>query len=450
MKYSIIHCPFSIAQGKLLYMRVEYVVIADFRGIGRFRLADTQDTRPIVFIGENGAGKSSMIEAINIALSHFTSRMRNPKASGKQIQEIDIRDSKPWCEISMSVLTRPGYARRNDFNWSVVKYRRGQERDQGSSLDMLRQQVQDMQENLRQPGINLPVVAYYPTNRRIVDVSVRPGADEASNPVDAYDAGTHGSTVDFQLFFQWFREREDAENRIRLRENAAYRDRALEAVRSSISELFPGFTELHVNQRGQSLELTKVEGAIRTELPFTQLSDGEKCGIALVADIARRLTIANPSLSNPLAGDGIVLIDEIELHLHPRWQRLMVPRLTKIFPNCQFIISTHSPQVLSEIRSAYVYLLQPERETNQGIRATLLDSLYGRDSNRLLEDVMGDHERPAEVQEALLEMFRIIDRGDLDGARKQREELVLAGLYEDEPVFAKADVLMRKKEILGH
>jgi predicted ATP-binding protein involved in virulence len=86
------------------------------------------------------------------------------------------------------------------------------------------------------------------------------------------------------------------------------------------------------------------------------LSDGEKCLLAMVGDLARRLAIANPDYPDALQGEAIVLIDEIELHLHPSWQRNIIPALKRTFPKCQFIITTHSPQVLSYIQPKNIYL----------------------------------------------------------------------------------------------
>ncbi len=301
----------------------------------------------------------------------------------------DIRNGCPYCNLGISVHSF-GFP-RDAVSWSVVKYRRGYVRNHDSSLEELRQAVEDILLRLHGPDPKLPVVAYYPTNRRVMDLSVRRGAEGASSPIDAYDVSATGGTVDFQAFFEWFREREDAENRIRLRESPVFRDHALEAVRRALGEIFPGYTDLHVEQSGQSLVLTKVTGDSGSDILFTQLSDGEKCGVALVADIARRLAIANPVLTDPLNGEGVVLIDEIELHLHPRWQRSIMSRLTGAFPNCQFIISTHSPQVVSELKTAYVYLLKP---ASDGITCTRVDPLYGRDTNRILEDVMGGDTYP--------------------------------------------------------
>jgi predicted ATP-binding protein involved in virulence len=96
----------------------------------------------------------------------------------------------------------------------------------------------------------------------------------------------------------------------------------------------------------------------------------------MVGDLARRLAIANPGLKNPLYGFGVVLIDEIELHLHPKWQREIIPALTRTFPHCQFIVTTHSPQVVGEIKPQGIYILE---KTENGIIVQRPQSSYGRD-----------------------------------------------------------------------
>lgn len=75
--------------------------------------------------------------------------------------------------------------------------------------------------------------------------------------------------------------------------------------------------------------------------------------MALLGDLARRIAIANPYRENPMEGEGIVLIDEIELHMHPSWQRRILGVLKQLFPNVQFIITTHSPQVLGSVDNSY-------------------------------------------------------------------------------------------------
>jgi hypothetical protein len=181
------------------------------------------------------------------------------------------------------------------------------------------------------------------------------------------------------------------------------------------------------------------------ELIIDQLSDGEKCLLAMVGDIARRLAIANPSLDDPLQGEGIVLIDEIELHLHPQWQHKIIPRLTETFPNCQFIVTTHSPQILSHVYPENIYILQ---STPDGIIASNPESSYGRDSNQILEDYMGTPERPQDIKDKILELFRLIDRNDFAGA-KQLCQSIGSEIGFDEPELLRAGVVIKRKEILG-
>jgi predicted ATP-binding protein involved in virulence len=188
-------------------------------------------------------------------------------------------------------------------------------------------------------------------------------------------------SITFDSFFKWFRNIEDLENE-KIRDDANYQDKQLVAVRNAIHTLIPEFDDLRVKRNPLKMTVNK-NGQ---ELSINQLSDGEKCLLAMVGDIARRLAIANPSLDDPLQGEGIVLIDEIELHLHPQWQHKIIHRLTKTFPNCQFIVTTHSPQVLSHVQPENIYILQ---STPDGIIASDPESSYGRDSNQILENVMG-------------------------------------------------------------
>lgn len=158
-------------------------------------------------------------------------------------------------------------------------------------------------------------------------------------------------------------------------DNFKYEDKQLKAIRDAIYSLIPEFYNLRVRRSPLRMTVNKTIGDKVEELSIDQLSDGEKCLLAMVGDIARRLAIANPSLGDPLQGEGIVLIDEIELHLHPQWQHKIIPRLTETFPNCQFIVTTHSPQILSHVYPENIYILQ---STPDGIIASNPESSYGR------------------------------------------------------------------------
>jgi predicted ATP-binding protein involved in virulence len=275
----------------------------------------------------------------------------------------------------------------------------------------------------------LPLAVYYPVNRApATDISPRAKSGSRHyefEPFDAYVGALDGGGRDFKPFFEWFREREDLENEQRLQVDPSRFDPQLGAVRAAIEKLVPGFSGLRV-QRAPLRMVVQKEGAI---LELDQLSDGEKCLLALAGDLGRRLAIANPSLSEPLSAEAVVLIDEIELHLHPGWQRMVVERLCQTFPNCQFIMTTHSPQVLSQIPAESVVLL------DQFQRVALPAGTLGRDSNSILEEVMGVPERPQSSANRIHEIARMIDSGDLPQARQALDELAkLLGEHDSEVV----------------
>lgn len=148
-----------------------------------------------------------------------------------------------------------------------------------------------------------------------------------------------------------------------------------------------------------------------------QLSQGERSLLALVADIAYRLAIMNPTSEDPLHGKGIVLIDEIDLHLHPRWQRSVIRNLQTTFPNCQFIITTHSPLVVSDPQEVQVFLLE-EGSTRE------LDNLYGMDIEQVLFEIMDTPLRHEPLQEKLNDLMDAIQDKKFNKAKKLRNELL--------------------------
>ena len=158
-----------------------------------------------------------------------------------------------------------------------------------------------------------------------------------------------------------------------------------------------------------------------TNLDVLQLSDGEKCTLALFGDIARRLAIANPSLDDPLQGDGVVLIDELELHMHTSWQRKVISMLKKTFPNIQFIITTHSPQILGEVYHDFnVYALSRNGSDIQVVQTT---GMFGMDSNSILEDKMETDSVSAIIKQKTEEMYSLLELKDFDGAENIADEI---------------------------
>jgi predicted ATP-binding protein involved in virulence len=117
----------------------------------------------------------------------------------------------------------------------------------------------------------------------------------------------------------------------------------------------------------------------------------------------------------------------------------------EIFPNCQFIVTTHSPQILSHVKADHVFLLQQE---NDNVSVKKPTESYGKSSNRQLEDILGVDARPLEIKKELHRLFEFIQKGNLDEAKQLMSELENK-IEGREPELVKANVLIKRKEILG-
>lgn len=201
--------------------------------------------------------------------------------------------------------------------------------------------------------------------------------------------------------------------------------------------MLSGFEDIHIDRRPLAMKVKK-DGRY---LKIDQLSDGEKCTIALFGDLARRMALANPQLSNPLDGSGVVLIDELELHMHTSWQRKVVQVLKKTFPNIQFIITTHSPQILGELDETFnlFYMLREDGK----VHLQQYQSFIGWDANVILEEVMKTSSVNIEVKKLVEKMYEHIDDREYDLAEKIADELdKIANGYVDG--VAKARILISR------
>lgn len=398
-----------------------------------------------VFVGMNGAGKSSILDATAILLSWLVNRIKHSGASGRPITESDIKNGESSANLEITLNEDGRY-----FGWNIAKVRRGHsKKDVASILISVSESAKRMQNEITESHgqVNLPLFAYYPVNRAVLDIPPRIRDRHRFDLLSAYDeALTSGSN--FRTFFEWFREREDLENENRRYidqqikpEDYQFPDPQLEAVRKTLAQFMPDFENPTVRRNPLRMEVEK-QGE---RITVNQLSDGEKCLMAMVGDMARRMAIANPLRDNPLEGEGVVLIDEIDLHLHPKWQRMVIPKLAEVFPNCQFLISTHSPHVITHVQSENLFLLSM---TPEGLKALRPTESYGMTVERVLEDLMGlETTRPDDVKDAFRQIYEQIDRGDLARARGAIEKL--ENQIGGDPELVKATVLIKRKELIG-
>ena len=416
-------------------MIVEKLKLVNFRGIDEMEL--DFDPKVNVIFGANGAGKSTILDALAISLSWAANRIKHSTSSGKPIVERDIKNGTSFSSLEIET----------DFaSWKIVKNKKGRGSPGGkSNFSELKEFVESIQNRLEHNdnSMGLPLFVYYPVNRAVVDIPLRIRKKHNFDVFSAYDEALDGG-ASFRAFFEWYREKEDLENEMRLNSPnniAIMMDYHLQTVRSAWEAFLPEFKNFRVRRNPLRLEVEKNGEKVSVD----QLSDGEKILITVVGDLARRLAIANPGLNNPLECKAIVLIDEIDLHLHPAWQRMVIEKFPTVFPNCQFIVTTHSPHVLTHTTVERLIKLTQE---NMKIDWERPVESYGKNTDRVLEDLMGlDTTRPDGVTEGLTEIYKLISNNKLDDALNKINQLKQT--IGDDPDLLRAEVLIKRKEIIG-
>ena len=184
---------------------------------------------------------------------------------------------------------------------------------------------------------------------------------------------------------------------------------ALRAVLQAIQDCVEGSESVYYDGRYSDLVVC---WSGREPQLLSHLSDGQAIMLTLVADIARRAAILNPHLGTSALAEtpGVVLIDELDLHLHPKWQRRIIHDLKRTFPQVQFVTTSHSPQLIGETQSAEVMILE-DNQSGSPPRS------FGIDSSRVLEEVMRTSSRNLDIEKLLVQLFKTIDQEDFVTAR---------------------------------
>ncbi len=321
-------------------MKIERVIIRNFRCIRSLDFVPSE--RMNVLVGVNGAGKSTFLEACRILLSWLVARINNPKGRGLNITDADITQGEDYAKLEISV---------DGHTWRLVKTRSKkrnipveEKTELGATLYIANQILNRYEEE--KDNCRLPVIINYGVNRSVTEVPLRLKKRHELAPLDVYHVQLDNA-VKFRTFFEWYREREDLENeQFRFHPDTFQPDRQLQTIRHAVKNIMPGYEQFKVSRNPRTFVLEK----LGERFNFANLSDGEKCYFTLVADIARQLAMCNPNAeSGALNGCGVVLIDEVDLHLHPQWQAQVLPRLQGTFPNLQFFVTTHSPFVITNV-----------------------------------------------------------------------------------------------------
>ncbi len=400
-----------------------------------------------VIVGNNGAGKSQILQALATSLSWFVGSLKTGETIGSKIELNLIKNDK--SEASIKVITNHQKDSKPDdsksqfssVQWQLSEVREGRVRQLGNNFPQLSALLKRYRNKLTHvENFSLPLLVFYPVERTILQYVEADIISHGYDQLKGYYGSLEGASIDFSDFLSWFRNAEDIENEVNIHnmelEKYSYNERQ-EEISNEISQLKKMLEEeddknveinllktllkkhsesieisnLYMNQIDlskdlltRSIPLLATKEAIEDftsfrnprirrqgiptmivekdgeELDVNQLSQGEKSLLALVGDIARRLALLNPSLDNPLEGEGVVMIDEVDLHLHPKWQHDLIDKLVATFPNVQFILTTHSPHVISDRNDILLYSLDDGELTE-------MPNVYGEDVNTVLTKI---------------------------------------------------------------
>lgn len=426
-------------ESALLYKRIvlSSMHMTDFR---RFLDLDISFNENItVLIGANGAGKTSIAEGIAKTLSWLNNNLEKTDVVGRPITDSDIYvGSRELSEVA----TTFKFDEQNTFEVSIGNTVSGYSGSSPTDVVDIRQVAEMYKSVAHNPSIYIPLLAFYSVERSDFSLSSTitevASGDSASNRFSDLRTALDGSgkLEDFsKLYIELVNQakgektKEFEELRVQIKTLQATIDdvfsgqitpendpfnaklnskkqelanliktnsptkhqRHLDLVNLAIEALVPEIRNIEVDRSSGKARIMVDNFGNRVNI--AQLSQGQKMLIALSGDLARRLVKLNPNTENPLHSHGIVIIDEIELHLHPKWQQEVLINLKETFPNLQFIVTTHSPQVLSTVDKNCIRILRFDGDGNASIDIPEFQT-KGVCSADVLERIMGTFATP--------------------------------------------------------
>lgn len=421
-------------------MMIENLTLKNYRCFPEIEL--NFHDRLTVIAGSNGSGKTSVLEGIAVSLGTMFAGFDG--VSGISIHKSDahLKAYKMGESEDLQAQYPVEISADGKIDGRLVFWTRSLNHKNGSTTIKDAKQMMDIsrdyQSRLRagDPTLVLPVIAYYGTGRlwdyhREKRINTFRENTKINGYIDCLDG-----TANIKLMMNWFQKKtiqmlqkgtNDPNNSAEL--SVVYR------AMKSCYERITGYRdiEFHFNLDTKEIDCcyTDEEG-YRMSMPLSQLSDGYKGTVSLVADIAYRMAVLNPQLGPDVLHktDGVVLIDEVDIHLHPAWQHRILGDLLEIFPGVQFIVTTHAPAVISSVKNENLVILKNYDILDNGTET------YGKDVNSILEEIMGAPERNPQIAGLFHNFYELLGQKKYDDAEKVLDEIDEQRAYHDREVAA--------------
>lgn len=421
-----------------------------------------------VLVANNGGGKSSVLDAVRVAMGGYLSAFEHGSATGIMLPDVHQTslnnfNKKKHFPVMIKAEGDLGDNKAATWSRSLTSAKSGTTiKDMKPLLDYGKQTALE-----EDSSANWPVLAYYGTGR-LWNQKKLTSSKQALKLFDKRDAGyldCMEPASSYKQFVDWFSYAHRVEGEAKLRfieENQNANAEAINAFQSDYSHLIlavqeaidivlkdTGWSKIHYSTKEKSLQAYHEAFG---NMPVGQLSDGLRNTIAMVGDLAYRSAQLNPHLTTHVCKKiaGIVLIDEVDMHLHPEWQQVILQQLQQAFPNIQFIVTTHSPQVLSTVKRENIRVLAPNAE-GKIVASMPLAKTYGEPSNDVLQSVMHvDPQPPIPEKADLHRLTELVDQGQYQSSEAIALMVSLnAQLGEQHPQLQKLQRSIARQKVLN-
>ena len=369
-----------------------------------------------LLVGVNGVGKTTVLDVLRICLSKILPKATVSRSRPLPFTDDDIRTDSPFLTVQFAF----EFA---GVNYDFLTHKQRQANVPLTASNIREQTLATPDKETCTPDLSKlgrtakdsatqPLGLFFSTRRSLVSDARGSDTKAAGGQAGAFADALASRELRLTDLASWLHAQETLAG-----ESSRAKDH-IAALRRAAAVFLPECRNLQAQISPKPRLIVDKNGV---SLDVRQLSDGERGSLALVLDLARRLSQANPGLADPVTqGQAVVLIDELDLHLHPQWQRTIVERLTNTFPRCQFIATTHSPQIVGEVAPEKIRLLGAE------LVETPAQS-FGMDTNWVLRVLMGTGEQNLGIQRRLDAIFKLIAQQKLDEAegnvRQLRQEI---------------------------